>query len=470
MLKVVQMKNSDIILATSLSILISISCFGQQGNYQFNNYGNRSMLLSGNVTGSVQDLGLTYYNPSRLTTLQTGGLAISAKAFQMTQVKLSNFLEEDTTVSNKDFNSIPSLAGSTFNLFNSKFAISFINKSSINTNINYRGTPTEADIFQSSPELEQYKLDYSLHNQLDDEWFGLTWAVKVNQQISLGISSFVSVFRHRGLKNLNTTVIETDDNISYFQKTIGFDQKSYGLFLKLGANYELDNINLGLNISIPYIEVIKSGAFRYKELIIDWISPEDTYYEYDLNDLKTTRKEPLSIAIGAGIQLKKYIFHINLEYTAGLKKYNQIDIPPLDIGEDSPFTPKYTDQRKGVLNFGLGIEYHLKEKVKLYTSFSSDVNAIVRDTSDETLNNLNLGDSYFHLGFGWDWELNWSNIVMGATYTGGGNSFVNPLTAENYLQNQEYQPNWKYRRWQFVVGIEIPFIKDKLTEIEDLFK
>ncbi|WP_297690946.1 hypothetical protein [uncultured Eudoraea sp.] len=39
---------------------------GQEGNYKFDNYGNQSMLLNGNVTGSATDLGLAYYNPARL--------------------------------------------------------------------------------------------------------------------------------------------------------------------------------------------------------------------------------------------------------------------------------------------------------------------------------------------------------------------------------------------------------------------
>ena len=47
-------------------IFSTSAVLGQQGNYKYNNYGNRSIILSGNVTGSVTDMGLTYYNPARL--------------------------------------------------------------------------------------------------------------------------------------------------------------------------------------------------------------------------------------------------------------------------------------------------------------------------------------------------------------------------------------------------------------------
>jgi hypothetical protein len=90
--------------------------FGQQANYKFNNFGNRSILLSGNVTGSVTDLGLVYYNPSRLTEVENTGFAFNARAYQLSSLKLSNFLGEDSRVSSTNFNGIPSMAGGTFDL------------------------------------------------------------------------------------------------------------------------------------------------------------------------------------------------------------------------------------------------------------------------------------------------------------------------------------------------------------------
>jgi hypothetical protein len=39
-----------------LFILMGSCVFAQLGNYWFNNFGNRTILLAGNVTGSVEDL------------------------------------------------------------------------------------------------------------------------------------------------------------------------------------------------------------------------------------------------------------------------------------------------------------------------------------------------------------------------------------------------------------------------------
>ena len=56
------------------SLFLLIFCFiiqvKSQTNYKYENFGNRSILLNGNVTGSVDDLGATYYNPARLALIE----------------------------------------------------------------------------------------------------------------------------------------------------------------------------------------------------------------------------------------------------------------------------------------------------------------------------------------------------------------------------------------------------------------
>ena len=70
-------------------ILLSATVFqnlSAQGNYKQENYGNRSILLNGNVTGSVSDLGLTYYNPARLAMIENVAFAINAKTYELKQL------------------------------------------------------------------------------------------------------------------------------------------------------------------------------------------------------------------------------------------------------------------------------------------------------------------------------------------------------------------------------------------------
>ena len=75
-------------------LILSFILQAQEGNYRFNNFGNRSILLAGNVTGSVSDLGLTYYNPSFLAESENVGFSLNAKAYQLVNFKLDNVLND----------------------------------------------------------------------------------------------------------------------------------------------------------------------------------------------------------------------------------------------------------------------------------------------------------------------------------------------------------------------------------------
>lgn len=64
-----------------LFVIFNLSVVAQEGNYRYESYGNQSVLLNGNVTGSAEDLGLTYYNPARLAFIEEPSIVIAGKAF-----------------------------------------------------------------------------------------------------------------------------------------------------------------------------------------------------------------------------------------------------------------------------------------------------------------------------------------------------------------------------------------------------
>ena len=67
-------------------LIISIcgidNSIAQNAHYWSENYGNRSMLLSGTVNASVEDLGLVFYNPGRLGLIENPAFVISAKVYE----------------------------------------------------------------------------------------------------------------------------------------------------------------------------------------------------------------------------------------------------------------------------------------------------------------------------------------------------------------------------------------------------
>ena len=446
--------------------------YAQQGNYKFNNFGNRSILLAGNVTGSVSDLGLTYYNPSFLAEVENVGFSLNAKAYQLVSYKLDNVLDENTKLSNSRFNGASTMAGGVFNLFGTRFAYSYLTKSNYNTNLNYSSYYLNDNILTLFPDAESHNAKIGLTSKVKDDWTGLAWAHKVNEDFSLGISAFVSIYSYRSGSNINHTVLSANNNVAFYQNTISFKQKSYGLFLKIGANYHFPKFDIGVNVNLPYIEVYEDGQFSYSAVVAG-VDPEyNKFVDNNFNGLKAKRKEPLGISIGAGIPINKSKLHLNMDYVSGLGKYNRLIIPNIDTGANTLTPVEFDEKRQAVINLGFGIEFFLTEQFQGYGGFSTDFNAFedsanIFDLSTDENNDVTLGGDFYHMSLGVDWKLKWANVIAGFTYTSSSGSFANPysLDVEGIDIENNLNAKLKYTRWQFVVGIDVPILGKKVNSL-----
>ncbi len=444
----------------------------QQGNYKFNNYGNRSILLSGNVTGSVEDIALAYYNPARLTEVQDTRFSFNAKAYQLTSLKLSNILGEESSQGSTNFNGVPSMAGGTFKLFGTRFAYSFLSKTRNNIGINYSSKLLNGNILNSFPGDESYKVRLNLKTNVKDEWIGLTWATKVTDRLSLGVSGFSSVYRYEGNSILDYTVIGEEGNIAFYQNGTAFRQDSYGLVVKMGANYNFPKFDVGLNINLPYLEVYQQGRFNYNKTIAGIDSETDLFLEYKLKDLTANRKEPFGVSVGSGIPIGLSKLHLNVDYVAGIANYQRMIVPDIDTGGDVATQVLFDEKRKHVLNFGLGAEVFITEKLKTYGSFTTDFNSFdanpnIFDLSSDGEKSINIGANFIHGSVGVDWKLSWASIILGTTYTAGSSEFISPLkpTGIALEVNQDELTKIDYNRWQFVIGLDLPFLDNKMKGI-----
>lgn len=447
--------------------------YAQQGNYKFNNFGNRSILLAGNVTGSVEDIGLTIYNPSRLTEVENVGFSFNAKAYQLTNLKLNNVVNgQESKLENTNFDGVATMAGGVFNLFGTRFAYSFLTKTRFNYRFNFSNNVTNDGIIEGFPDVILHNINTGLGTSVKDDWSGLTWAYKLNNKLSLGISLFGSIYEYKGNTDLNHTIKSSNNDVAFYQNISGFRQKSYGLFFKLGANYHFKNFDLGINMNLPYIEIYEEGSFNYKKVIAGAGTENNQYLETFYDNLKSKRKEPFGLSIGAGIPFRKSKLHLNIDYVSGLKKYDKLLIPDLNTGASDLTEVNFKESRKSVVNFGVGAEIYLNEKLKSYVGFTTDFNSFesnanIFDLSNDGTKDINIGEDFYHTSLGIDWKLNWASIILGMTYTQGTADFTSPLNLDiNDIYSEDASlSNLKYSRWQVVIGLEIPLFNEKVNDL-----
>jgi hypothetical protein len=438
-----------------------------QGYYNSENFGNRSLLLSGNVTGSVEDLGLTYYNPARIALLEAPVFSINAKAYQVSTLSLENVFGRDSELSDSRFEGVPSLLAGTFNIpkwENHHFAYSFLSKQRNRVNINARRATVEGGIVDEIEGAEEVISKFNLDNTENDEWFGLTWGTKIRDNFSIGVSTFVSVYNFKGKYDLRLAELDENDNVSFYNNVINYGQTSYGIFWKVGLAWKLKGFDIGLNIDLPYVEVVNSGKFNYAEILAS--NDGSDIFDYgEAKDLDTKRKEPIGVSLGAGIPWKKNTIHLKMDWHGAVGEYDRLVIPPFDTGNGQTDEFNFTEELKSVINFGLGAEFYLSEKVDLFASFSTDFSPLVTsanifDLVGDADTDINLVADYMHYGVGVDLKFPRAQITIGTTYSTASGEFDRPIDfpdPEGIAPPQNEDPSkFGLTRWRFIVGLEFP--------------
>lgn len=439
-----------------------------QGYYNSENFGNRSLLLSGNVTGSVEDLGLTYYNPARIALIESPSFSINAKAYQVTSLSLTNVFGRDGQLSDSKFEGVPSLLAGTFNIAkweNHHFAYAFLSRRRTRNNISAERQGEDSRIVDEVEEITDLVSRFVLDNTNTDEWFGLTWGTKLRDNFSIGVSTFVSVYNYKGKYDLRLAILDDMDQAGFYNNTVNYGQSSYGVFWKIGLAWKLKGIDLGLNVDLPYLEVIKSGKFSYAEILA---GTNDDIFEYGkLDDLESNRKEPIGISVGAGIPWKKNTIHVKADWHGAVSEYDRLVIPPIDTGEGETQEFRFKEELKSVINFGLGVDFFLSERVNLFASFSTDNTPLVTSASifdfvGEEESDVNLIADYMHYGLGIDLKFNKAQITIGTTYSVASGDFDRPIDfpdpEDGEIPQNDELSKFEVSRWRFIVGLEFPIL------------
>jgi len=442
-----------------------------QGYYNQESFGNRSILLSGNVTGSVDDLGLTYYNPARLALIDEPNFTINAKAYQMSSLDVQNVFGRNNKISDSNFRGIPSMVAGTFKVGdndNHKFAYAILSKKKSNTSLGFT-KEISAEVLDEFDDIDRFIAELKLVDKESDEWFGASWATNLKENFSVGVSTFISVYNYRGGYDLNYSRLDSASDVAVYDNEINFGQNSYGVFMKIGLAWKLPKVALGLNIDLPYIEVYGSGKMDFKEILSGIGEGKDIFEYADWDDLESKRKEPLGISFGAGLPLGKHTLHLKTDWHGKVNEYKRLEIPVIDdSGEIVSFS--FNEELRSVINFGLGAEFYIGEKVSIYASGATDFspvvsNANIFDLIAQESKDTNFDTNFYHFGLGVQLKTSWAQIVIGSTYSTASVEFDRPVDfpdPEIELPNNDNNAKVTEERWRFIVGLEIPIFGKKV--------
>ena len=387
-----------------LIIFNPVVLLGQSSNHWTRNFNEESSLLSGAVVGGDAGPAAIFYNPAGIADIEESKLSLNASLFSYDIVKAKNAWGDDIDLFKTRFVVVPRFISYMVKLKklpNWSLEFAFLN------NENYQVEDVNSidrfiDILKFNPGKERYNAFYRYSNKFRDDWLGLGGSHKINEQLFIGTSMFVST---RTLNYSYMIDIEAGPPVGVnkineqpFYTAKYKDQEhlkfnNYRLLWKFGLLYKKDNLSFGLNITTPSINVYSDGKNVMRKKSQSNITHPDTgepvpnYLVSDFaekKDVSVNYKSPLSIAAGAtwyNYNRTKALY-TTIEFFAGLESYRMVEaeenyemiagFPVQELFYDDWLT--YVWGAKPVLNAAVGYRWFVKKNMMVLAGFRTDFN------------------------------------------------------------------------------------------------
>lgn len=448
----------------------------QDGHYWSENYGNKSMLLSGTVNASVEDLGAVFYNPARLGLIENPAFVISAKVYEWSKLKIEDGIDDGVDLAQDNFGGAPSLVAGTFKvpfLKGHRFAYSFLTRQRGNMDF-YVRVEKEGDVTDYLPGNELFNGQLKFSSKFNDDWIGLTWSPPTTKKTSFGLSTFISGVNKNNKVAQAINAINMDNQAGHYSQNRVYNYESFGVLWKAGLAIDLDKINLGLTLTTPRIQVTGKGSTLFEEYLVGIDTTgdgeNDNIFIYNTQEISNVSyKSPWAIGVGIGVPFNKGVVHISGEWYSSIPEYQIMQIEPF-VGQSSGDTIDFAliDNLESTLNFGIGTEIHFNEKVSAYGSVASDFSAVPSEINrfsdlDNKANSSIFQLDFIQFGGGLSIKTKGIEITAGATYRGATQEFEQTLDFPP--ANEEKYAKLIYSQWRFILGFSFPFA-EKLIEGE----
>ncbi len=387
-------------------LFVSCKAYSQSYNYWTVGFNEESSLLSGAVVGGGAGPGAIFYNPSSISEITESKLSLHGSLFAIEFYDFQNALGPGIGINTTKTIIYPRFISYMIRSKrrpNLSFEVAFLNNEDYN--VDFSGSvDSYIDILKDIKGTERYFVMYQFLNYYKDNWFGLGCSQKINSNLSIGASMFVSVKQLEYQLNIDIEAFPLTDSVyvgnellSAYSATHQIAQavtfSNYRLLFKLGLMYKKNNFSLGLCIQTPSMNIFSNGKkIANKEEQSNISSPYSGGFlpDYVIADFQEKKevdvnyKDPFSIAAGFTYYAsdKKKTFFSTIEYFSGIDPYKFIEAnenPNLSTGsvfDDINYNEwlSFVHGAKPVLNAAVGYRWRIKEKLMLLTGIRTDFN------------------------------------------------------------------------------------------------
>ncbi len=465
----------SLLIGTTLWAGSAEAASAQSAHYWGNQFGNESVLLNGTVIGSVTDLGAVFYNPARLPYMDAPAFVVSAKLYEWTSLRPEDGLGQGEDLNQTTFGGAPGFLGGTFTLpflEGHQFAYGFLTRERGRIDYFLR-SESSGDLIDFLPGDDHFVGFIDLETELKDDWIGLSWAYPLSERWSVGATGFYYNRSTGRLVGLDLRAIGEAQDAAAIQVERAYRVNDQGLLGKFGIARQGDKVSWGLTATTPYWSVLSSGSVRYENFQTGIPSDDGTSWDNVLEstvqtDLPVEWRTPWSVGTGLGWRSGKWLFHAAAEYFSDVSRHTLIQADPVPgQSTEEPIDFTVVEERKAVLNGGIGARWTKSETFAAFasiaTNFSAAPDSAIRLTRLEPVSNHTvLQMDFILLGGGVSFHTSWADLTIGATWQASSEPARRLL---NLPTEEEPEPGSdlatvKIDQWRFLFGFSFPFAED----------
>jgi len=420
------MRTSKIAFWAVLSLMgLSSRALGQDSHYWTNQYGSRATLLGGAVIGSVLDLSGTYYNPGGMALVEKPQTILAANVLQYPRVTLAGSPAGSVPLNRYNPGPAPVLLAGTIRLRKLPshwFGYSYVARQSVKLGLSASATGIQ-DVLPDLPGPEDTVTQFRLDEVLSESWFGLTWSYKISQHIGVGVTQYIAYRSHRAIVQELAEALSQGRTLAMALGERQYSYRHFRALWKIGLAADYQWITLGLTLTSPSLSIGGTGSTGMDSSLagIDTNgdgAPDDFAAADFQRHLPVTYATPFSLAAGMTFKIQKVRLYWSTEWFTGVRPYSVIESRPFAAQSTGEIlSTDVTQELRGVLNWGVGLEWFYSTRFKGYASFTTDYSA----RKPGTMTNLALTDwNILHLVTGGEFLIKKSSFTVGLGAAFGG--------------------------------------------------
>lgn len=471
-------------LFTSIILFFILAgIFAQENHYWEQQPGAIPSMIGGASTANARDNSAIYYNPGGLAFVENSSLSLVGDAFTIASLNIVNGAGEGLDLKSFTAATTPQIVSGIIKVKNKPdLSITYVlilNSSSfINTNVSH---DMYYDVLPDIPGDEIYVANYDYYNKIREDWLGVGMGRKLGEYFGIGFSYFLTLRSQELSRSYAASALDYQSDIetssilasSSFREV--FDYRNLGMLLKLGLNYDKENLKLGLNITSPKLsmEVFTGNLRRDQYSQIPSVPNNTPLQSTDQSKVPTVHKLPLQLDLGANFEFSKNTLSGRIGYSFDISPYKMLkpdppqnEIQEILVSEDEKFN-NMQDAGRDILNFGLGYIRVLKEGWAVLCGYRTDFNYFddqVLSRQENYVPTISYWDLH-HVSGGFTRYGKRYFISLGLSYGFGrskGFQEINltaPTTENNLFGVRDQSAYAKYN--QFIVNLGFTYLFDR---------